>query len=175
VSAAARAKLAQAKARLDTLDLYPTPVRMRRVRLVSVPWLFRLPWFRRFDGYTMWDLILVRAPVDEASDDLVTHELCHVWQMQHHPLAMPLSYLYRGYRDNPNEGQAREAEQSTRRAEPFGLCDSCRHQRLVRTGRGSVFTMCLRSKAEPAFPKYPRVPVTSCPGHEPRVVGPTAE
>ena len=113
--ASARAKLAQAKARLDTLDLYPRPVRMRRVRLVSAPWLFRLPWFRRFDGYTMWDLILVRAPVADAGDDLVTHELCHVWQMQHHPLAMPLSYLYRGYRDNPNEVEARRAAATTRR------------------------------------------------------------
>jgi hypothetical protein len=168
VSAAARAKLAAAKARLDTLDLYPRPVRMRRVRLVSAPWLFRLPWFRRFDGYTMWDLILVRAPVAEASDDLVTHELCHVWQMQHHPLAMPLSYLYRGYRDNPNEVQARHADESTMRPERFGLCDSCLHQRLVRTGRGSVFTMCLRSKTDDAFPKYPRVPVTACEGHRPR-------
>jgi hypothetical protein len=114
VTAAARAKLAQAKARLDTLDLYPAPVRMRRVRLVSTPWLFRLPWFRRFDGYTMWDLILLRRPVEEAGDDLVTHELCHVWQMQHHPLAMPLSYLLRGYRDNPNEVEARLAADSTR-------------------------------------------------------------
>ena len=93
MSAAARAKLAQAKTRLDTLDLYPRPVRMRRVRLISTPWLFRLPWFRRFDGYTMWDLILVRRSVAECSDDLITHELCHVWQMQHHPIAMPLSYL----------------------------------------------------------------------------------
>ena len=66
LSSAARDKLARAKARLDTLDLYPRPVRMRRVRLVSAPWLFRLPWFRRFDGYTMWDLILVRAPVADA-------------------------------------------------------------------------------------------------------------
>jgi hypothetical protein len=114
VSAAARAKLAAAQARLDTLDLFPRPVRMRRVRLASAPWLFRLPWFRHFDGYTMWDLILVRAPIDEASDDLVTHELCHVWQMQHHPVAMPLSYLYRGYRHNPNEVQARHADESTR-------------------------------------------------------------
>jgi hypothetical protein len=166
VSAAARAKLAQAKARLDTLDLFPRPVRMRRVHLLSAPWLFHLPWFRRFDGYTMWDLILVRAPVAEASEDLVTHELCHVWQMQHHPLAMPLSYLYRGYRDNPNEVQARHADESTRRRERFGLCDSCRHQRLVRTGRGSLFTMCLRSKSDSSFPKYPRVPVTECRGHE---------
>jgi hypothetical protein len=116
VSAAARAKLAQAKARLDTLDLYPIPVRMRRVRLVSAPWLFRLPWFRRFDGYTMWDLIVLRGPVEETGDDLVTHELCHVWQMQHHPLAMPLSYLYRGYRDNPNEVEARLAADSTSRS-----------------------------------------------------------
>ena len=168
MSAAARAKLAQAKARLDTLDLYPAPVRMRRVRLVSAPWLFRLPWFRRFDGYTMWDLIVLRRPVEEAGDDLVTHELCHVWQMQHHPLAMPLSYLYRGYRDNPNEVEARLATAVTARAERFGLCDTCRHQRIVCTGRGSVFTLCERSKFDADFPKYPRVPVTACRGHEPR-------
>jgi hypothetical protein len=110
----------------------------------------------------------VRAPVAEAGDDLVTHELCHVWQMQHHPVAMPLSYLYRGYRDNPNEVQARQAAESTRALPRFGLCDSCRHQRLVRTGRGSVFTMCLRAKTDASFPKYPRVPVTACRGHEPR-------
>jgi len=114
VTAAERAKLAQARARLDTLRWYPRPVRMRRVRLVSAPWLFALPWFRRFDGYTMWDLILVRAPVARADDDLVTHELCHVWQMQHHPLTMPLSYVFRGYADNPNEVQARRAAEVTR-------------------------------------------------------------
>jgi hypothetical protein len=114
LSPAAHDKLARARARLDALDLYPRPVRMRRVRLVSAPWLFRLPWFRRFEGYTMWDLILVRMPVADAGDDLVTHELCHVWQMQRHPLAMPLSYLYRGYRDNPNEIEARRAADATR-------------------------------------------------------------
>jgi hypothetical protein len=115
---AARAKLAQAKARLDTLDWYPEPVRMRRVRLLSTPWLFRLPWFRRFDGYTMWDLILVRTPVADATDDLVTHELCHVWQMQHRPLRMPLSYLVRGYRNNPYEREARRAASVTAGAAP---------------------------------------------------------
>jgi hypothetical protein len=114
LSSAARDKLARAKARLDTLDLYPRPVRMRRVRLVSAPWLFRLPWFRRFDGYTMWDLILVRAPVADAGDDLVTHELCHVWQMQHRPLRMPLSYLGTGYAANQYERQARAATVATR-------------------------------------------------------------
>ena len=61
----------------------------------------------------MWDLILLRGPVAEASGDLVVHELCHVWQMQHHPVAMPLSYLTQGYADNPNEVQARLAASLT--------------------------------------------------------------
>jgi hypothetical protein len=113
VSRAAPA-LGRAKGRIDTLGWYARPVDLRRVRLVSAPWLFRLPWFRRFDGYTMWDLILVRGPVAEASDDLVCHELCHVWQMQHHPLRMPLSYLTRGYARNPYEVQARRAVALTR-------------------------------------------------------------
>jgi hypothetical protein len=51
---------------------------------------------------------------------------------------------------------------------PTGLCDSCRHQQLVPNTRGSVFSLCLRSRAEPAYPRYPRVPVIACPGHEPQ-------
>ena len=47
-----------------------------------------------------------------------------------------------------------------------GLCDSCRHQRLIRTGRGSEFSMCERSKREPEYPKYPRLPVLECAGYE---------
>jgi hypothetical protein len=109
-----RAALEAAKARLDQLDWYPRPVRLRRtVRILSVPWLFRLPWFSRFDGYTMWDLILLRAPLDEASDGLILHELCHVWQMQHKPIAMPLSYVYRGYASNPYELEARRSVAQT--------------------------------------------------------------
>ena len=52
------------------------------------------------------------------------------------------------------------------RRPPAGLCDSCRHQRLVRTGRGSEFSLCERSKTDPSFPKYPRVPVLECRGFE---------
>ena len=78
-----------------------------------MPWLFRLPWFSRFDGYTMWDLILLRAPLAQVGDDLICHELCHVWQMQHRPVAMPLCYLYRGYASNPYELEARRAAAST--------------------------------------------------------------
>jgi hypothetical protein len=48
-----------------------------------------------------------------------------------------------------------------------GLCDRCRHQQLVPNTRGSVFSLCLRSRTEPAFPRYPRLPVLSCPGFEP--------
>jgi hypothetical protein len=48
-----------------------------------------------------------------------------------------------------------------------GLCDSCKHQRIVRNTRGSAFSMCERSKTEPdRYPKYPRLPVERCTGHE---------
>ena len=49
-----------------------------------------------------------------------------------------------------------------------GLCDSCVHQRLVPNTRGSVFSLCERSRSDPRYPRYPRLPVLSCPGHEPR-------
>jgi len=57
--------------------------------------------------------MLRRRPAPD-HDDLVCHELCHVWQMQHRPLAMPLSYLRTGYSRNPYEAQARHAVEETR-------------------------------------------------------------
>ena len=52
---------------------------------------------------------------------------------------------------------------------PAGLCDTCAHQKLVHTTRGSTFSMCLRHRTEPArYAKYPPLPVLACPGHEPR-------
>ena len=110
----AAAALAAAKARLDRLDLYPRRVRIDRVRVLEVPWLFRLPWFRRFDGYAAWPLILLRQPLARTPADLLCHELCHVWQMQHRPLRMPLSYLRTGYARNPYEAEARGAVEATR-------------------------------------------------------------
>jgi hypothetical protein len=48
-----------------------------------------------------------------------------------------------------------------------GLCATCRHRRIVRSAKGSDFTLCERSFAEPArFAKYPRLPVLRCDGHE---------
>lgn len=51
-------------------------------------------------------------------------------------------------------------------ARRFGLCDDCRHQELVRNTRGSVFSLCLRSRTDERFPRYPRAPVLACPGYE---------
>ena len=49
-----------------------------------------------------------------------------------------------------------------------GLCDTCTHQKLIRSGRGSVFSMCLLHKTDERFPKYPRLPVERCAGYERR-------
>lgn len=110
------AALARARERLDRLSLYPVPVLTHRVRIVVAPLAFRLPWLRRFDGYAAWGLILLRSAA--ADDDLLTHELCHVWQLQHHPLGMPLSYLRSGYAANPYEAEARAAVEATRGPAP---------------------------------------------------------
>jgi hypothetical protein len=49
-----------------------------------------------------------------------------------------------------------------------GLCDRCVHQTVVRNTRGSSFSLCERSKTDPRYPKYPRVPVGECRGYEKR-------
>jgi hypothetical protein len=49
---------------------------------------------------------------------------------------------------------------------PAGLCNSCKWQRLVRTTRGSVFSLCERHRSDPRYAKYPPIPVLACPGFE---------
>jgi len=51
---------------------------------------------------------------------------------------------------------------------PAGLCDRCRHQKVVRNTRGSSFSLCARAREDDRYPKYPRLPVTRCPGFEER-------
>jgi hypothetical protein len=52
-------------------------------------------------------------------------------------------------------------------AVPAGLCDRCAHQRRVGTTRGSVFSLCERSRSDPQhYPRYPRLPVLRCEGFE---------
>ena len=115
---AERKAIARAKVRLDRLSLYPAPVDVRRVRILHVPRLFVLPWFRRFDGYEAGPLILLRDRLEETSEDLVVHELCHVWQSQHRLVRLALSYLWEGYRDNRHEVEARYATEATRTPGP---------------------------------------------------------
>jgi hypothetical protein len=51
---------------------------------------------------------------------------------------------------------------------PVGLCERCRHQQVVRTTRGSSFSLCRRSREDERYPRYPRLPVLRCPGYEAR-------
>jgi hypothetical protein len=105
--------LERAGERLARLDLYPQPVRLERVRIVVAPWFFRIPGLRRYHGYALWRTILLRSP--NASDDLITHELCHIWQMQQRPFRMFWAWLVHRYRNNPFEREARHAVELTRR------------------------------------------------------------
>jgi hypothetical protein len=49
-----------------------------------------------------------------------------------------------------------------------GLCETCAHQQVIANTRGSRFSLCLRSRSDPAYPRYPRLPVLDCRGHEAR-------
>jgi hypothetical protein len=107
-----RDALERAKARLDRLDLYPEPVRIERIRVFVAPGFFRIPGYRRYRGYTFVRTIVVRD--QRPSDDLLTHELCHAWQMQHRALSSTLAWLRYQYRRNPFEIEARRAVDETR-------------------------------------------------------------
>lgn len=52
------------------------------------------------------------------------------------------------------------------RAPEPGLCATCLHHRIIRSGRGSTFYLCERSRSDPAFPRYPPLPVLACRGYE---------
>jgi hypothetical protein len=120
-----REALRRAKSRLDRLDLYPAPVTIRGVRIVVMPWLFRVPGFRRFRGYATRHLIILKRPL--LDDDLITHELCHVWQLQHWPVRVWMSYARPStfsrdrsrYQANRYEREARRAVVLTRSAAGF--------------------------------------------------------
>lgn len=50
-------------------------------------------------------------------------------------------------------------------AEP-GLCGACRHRKLNETGRGTVYLRCRRASWDRRLVRYPRLPVSTCPGFE---------
>ncbi len=47
-----------------------------------------------------------------------------------------------------------------------GLCAVCRHVHRNETRKGTVYWRCTRAATDPRFPKYPRLPVLTCPGFE---------
>ncbi|HEX2414197.1 MAG TPA: hypothetical protein VHJ37_03175 [Thermoleophilaceae bacterium] len=112
--------LRRAKRRLDRLDFYPEPVSIDGVRIRIAPWLFRIPGFRRFRGYATRRNIWLKRPAPD--ERLIAHELCHVWQLQHRPLRVWLSYVRpstfssdrTAYRANRYEVEARVAANGER-------------------------------------------------------------
>jgi hypothetical protein len=48
-----------------------------------------------------------------------------------------------------------------------GLCATCEHARTVRGAR-TTFWMCDRSRTDPSYPRYPRLPVLRCAGYDQR-------
>jgi hypothetical protein len=90
-------------------------VRVERVRVRIAPWFFRLPKLSRYDGYALTRTILLRRPPGAgASDDLITHELCHVWQQQHERWRVLWAWATKRYDENPYEHEARRAVAETR-------------------------------------------------------------
>lgn len=47
-----------------------------------------------------------------------------------------------------------------------GLCACCRFGHRIVSARGSVFFLCRRAAADPAYVRYPRLPVIRCLGRE---------
>ena len=54
-----------------------------------------------------------------------------------------------------------------RPADPaVGLCSRCRLAAVQPNPRGSAFWRCGRSDTDPAYLRYPPLPVRRCPGYE---------
>jgi hypothetical protein len=61
-----------------------------------------------------------------------------------------------------------DASFDSKRATAFGLCANCVHERVISSAKGSQFLLCQLSQSDPKFPKYPRLPVLTCPGYKPK-------
>jgi hypothetical protein len=49
-----------------------------------------------------------------------------------------------------------------------GLCAACAWSRAVPSSRGATYVRCARAETDPAYDRYPRLPVVACPGYETR-------
>ena len=52
-------------------------------------------------------------------------------------------------------------------ADGVGLCATCAHARVQRSARGSTFFRCALAEDDPAFARYPALPVRACTGYRP--------
>ena len=68
------------------------------------------------------------------------------------------------------EPTAEDLARLARTGAPAGLCETCRHARVV-ASRSSLFLRCGKAEADPSFPRYPRLPVAVCGGWQPREGG----
>ena len=64
-----------------------------------------------------------------------------------------------------------DAQQQRLNSQTAGLCVDCLHSRRVESPRGSAFILCELSLTDPAFPKYPRLPVLTCNGYTEKIQG----
>jgi hypothetical protein len=48
-----------------------------------------------------------------------------------------------------------------------GLCGHCRHAFVNPTRRGTVYLRCTRASWDDRLVRYPRLPVSACPGYDP--------
>ncbi len=46
-----------------------------------------------------------------------------------------------------------------------GLCASCRNARIIPGAQGATYYLCKLSAEHETYPKYPRLPMLSCPGY----------
>ena len=86
---------------------------------------------------------------------------------------LTLEALTRSADDRPTRRAMASGASVTRPAPPpAGLCDSCRHQQIVRNTRGSVFSLCRRSKTSPIASPATRGSRSGsgCPGYERRAL-----
>ncbi len=51
---------------------------------------------------------------------------------------------------------------------PAGLCGDCVHAKINWTRRGTAYLRCLRAAWDQRLTRYPRLPVTGCPGFKHR-------
>jgi hypothetical protein len=72
------------------------------------------------------------------------------------PASTPQCYAHRvGTRDEANLERVRA-----------GLCADCVHARQIESDRGAKFYLCELSAVDPAYRKYPALPVLRCAGYQ---------